>query len=677
MTDRVDNFNPVQLTQQLRDAGFNAELVNPAKKLNIGTALNTAAHRIDTSKTNLVSQEKFTYDNMQGVLIKYDDGTVEFVTTKNNNGNKIKYCLRFKNEKDVQKKQPSSEIYNFGEKNQVTANYEYHRNGKVKKKETFNAENKLIRKELYDKEGLLENRKIFDNNGELINDIRVKQRDKKNHTAVVECYDKDNKLKQTAYNQYQADNKTLVSQEVKYPSGAIKSKTDCYDSGKIHNTVAYYENGDVKAETSYWDNGVIKEQKKYDEQGNVTQKISAEIDGDFGLSRQVSEGDCYLMATINSIRELDNGQEMLKNLVKIETNSNGEKVYTVTFPGALVAAEGLKTDSKVDPNKMYITGTYTFTESEMEEILKQAGQRYSIGDGDVILLEAAFEKYRNEVAQTLDANPSLNQKMGLAGTQTGSDRQNILSGGFSEDPTFILTGRQSCVYSIHKDNPPFGLSYEDLRQGQISVLPTHKQTGELTKAAVSEVDGKITKDKEKLNEMLDSIMNDAKDGRTDNIAIASFQTVHANGKLGGHALTIKSVTADTVTLVNPWHPDKEVTMSREDFIRAVSHLTVADTTKPAITVDDVHNNPDSPNPHIQNPDNSVNPNNPTQPETNSYTVVRGDNLWKIAKRHLGEGATSTQIANYVNKIMKANPSLKWNRAHTHVMIHPGDNIILP
>lgn len=61
----------------------------------------------------------------------------------------------------------------------------------------------------------------------------------------------------------------------------------------------------------------------------------------------------------------------------------------------------------------------------------------------------------------------------------------------------------------------------------------------------------------------------------------------------------------------------------------------------------------------------------------NYEVKRGDSLWKIAKNHLGEGATATQIANYVNDIMDANPNLKWDSAHYNVMIHTGDQIKLP
>lgn len=60
-----------------------------------------------------------------------------------------------------------------------------------------------------------------------------------------------------------------------------------------------------------------------------------------------------------------------------------------------------------------------------------------------------------------------------------------------------------------------------------------------------------------------------------------------------------------------------------------------------------------------------------------YEVKRGDSLWKIAKKQLGSNPTATQIANFVDDIMKANPNLKWDSRHYNVMIHEGDKINLP
>lgn len=673
-------INTVPMAQQIRK-------IQIGQNINIGEAL--VQQKSDQAKNNVVSREQYKYNGkINGTLIKYDDGTVMFqYNVKDKQGKTIVCQYKFSNENALNKKQPSSEIYNAkNPAKRTTIDYEYYHNGKIKNKEThIGKDNKLANQEHYNKDGKIENRKIYNvKTGKLAKTAKFTHN--KDNTLDVQVYDPNNKLIETQHTQFKPDGKTKISVETKYPDGTKKSELKYDENGKVQSGNEYYANGKIKSETTYWDTGAIKEQTQYDENGKITKKVSPEIDGNFGSSQQVGEGDCYLMATINSIRELSGGQELLKSLVKTSTNSKGEKVYTVTLPGAKAAAEGLKTDKRVDKNKMHITGEYTFTESEMQEILKKAGHGYSLGDGDVILLEAAFEKYRKEVTATLKDNPKLKpQQVGIAGVQTGKDSNNILAGGQTEDATFILTGRRSKVYKNNQVKE--GLDYTALQQGELK-LASIKKSGNMVKAAVSEIDGKISHEKQELNKMLDSIMNDSKDGHIDNIAVAGFTTVHADGSRSGHALTIKSVTKDTVTLINPWDPDKELTMSRADFMDSCMSINVADTTKPAITPEDVQSNPNNPQAGGANQTNNNHPNsnhvNQTHPTPNqqqgnnsSIEVKRGDNLWKIAKRKLGAKATSTQIANYINKMMKANPNLKWDKTHSNVMIRPGDNIILP
>lgn len=688
MAGEIQSNYQLNLPTQLSKINSHGKL--QVSNLNIGGALNGLTN-VQLEQNKIVSKEKYTYQGNEGVLIKYDNGSVIFQANKQINGNNVQYQYTFKDEKAFTKKQPSSEILNPNSLNKrTTINYEYHRNGKIKNKETRKGiTNTLVQQENYKKDGKIENRKVYDNKGKLIKNMQFTHN--KDNSVDTKVYDKDNKLQYTIHTQYKPDGKTAILTESHYPDGALRGEAKFDDNGNIQVSTDYFEDGKVKAKTEYWDNGVIKEQEQFDESGKVTKKISAEIDGNFGESRQVGEGDCYLMATINSIRKLDNGQQMLNNLVKVETNENGEKIYKVTLPGAQVAAEGLRTDNRVDPNKMHITGEYSFTEAEMQEILKQAGRKYSLGDGDVILLEAAFEKYRNEVADTLKDNPQLKSQIGIAGVQTGSNLDNILAGGRAEDATFILTGRTSKMYM--DNNVPNGLDYTAMTTtGELQLVPRKQNNNSLlSKAAVSEIDGKITNNKTELNTMLDEIMNDGKDGKIDNIATAGFKVIHEDGTEGGHRLTIKSVTKDTVTLINPWHPDKDVTMSRQDFMQCCNSINIADTSKLPLTVADVQANPDHPisggalASMVNNMQNTAGGSavqnntvaNTEQNQQTNHEVKRGDNLWKIAKQKLGAKATATQIANYIDEVMNANPKLKWNSSHTSVMIRPGDNIILP
>ena len=380
--------------------------------------------------------------------------------------------------------------------------------------------------------------------------------------------DKDGKLLSTGKATFNGDK--IATSEIYYPDGKLKSSSVYDENGKIKTQKELYENGNVKSETEYYANGVIQKQKIYNEDGSLKSQITDEIDGQVGSSAQKSQGDCYLMASINALRQTTEGQQMLNNLITITTDADGNKIYKVTFPGAKKAAEALKTDPKIT-NGVAITGEYTFTEAEMQELLKEAGRGYSIGDGDAILLEAAFEKYRKEVKQTLEMNNLPNQVY-IAGLTTGSNDDNILRSGFSFDALFVLTGNQSSIYIT---KPEFYLDSEDLREGKFTIIDKNAppQQGMVQMKAMTTITEK-TSDQEKLDKMLDELMNDLKDGIIDYMGTAGFATMKNDGTPGGHAFTIKSVTADEVIMINPWHPDEEVKMSREDFLRVVKDFAL-------------------------------------------------------------------------------------------------------
>lgn len=47
---------------------------------------------------------------------------------------------------------------------------------------------------------------------------------------------------------------------------------------------------------------------------------------------------------------------------------------------------------------------------------------------------------------------------------------------------------------------------------------------------------------------------------------------------GGHALTVTAVTDDTITIINPWDSEKEVTVNRSDFegyIKGLQYLKLS------------------------------------------------------------------------------------------------------
>lgn len=293
------------------------------------------------------------------------------------------------------------------------------------------------------------------------------------------------------------------------------------------------------------------------------------LDNYYGNSFQKGQGDCYLLATINAIRNTTDGQEYLQSL-RTEQIVDDKKVYTFNFPGAKSAAESLKEDKL----EVFITGEYSFTEDEVKDILSKAGTQYSKGDPDVILLEAAFEKYRKEVNQTLEANNlSVDDYWHIAGMVTGKEEENILAGGREHDAIYVLTGKKSEYYSsTNYENLPI-LSSTALLDNK--VLPISTATS-YSYQSIDEIDGNIRITNRALNKMLDKLQEDFEtDNKSDKIATASFKVGDTPNDSGLHAFTIKRVTEDEVILINPWYPDKDLKMSREMFLECCNSMTIA------------------------------------------------------------------------------------------------------
>lgn len=299
------------------------------------------------------------------------------------------------------------------------------------------------------------------------------------------------------------------------------------------------------------------------------------LDNYYGNSFQHSQGDCYLLASINALRNIDGGQEYLQTL-RTEKIVNGEKVYTLRLPGAMLAADSLKEDNL--SGGVFITGEYSFTETEVAEILSKAGERYSDGDSDVILLEAAFEKYRAEVQQTLNANNlSYSQYWTTAGMYTGQDNDNPLAGGQAHDATFILTGKKSELYCLEDYDAAPVLSSSALSENlAIPILSSNMQLN-----AISEIEGNIRRTHFALDNMLDKLEEDfSNDNKSNLIATASFKIGTSVADSGGHAFTVKKVTQDEVILINPWYPDKDLVMSRDMFLQYCTKLAIGSENTP-------------------------------------------------------------------------------------------------
>lgn len=399
---------------------------------------------------------------------------------------------------------------------------------------------------------------------------------------------------------YENDGKTLKSSSRSYYKRGALYK-DYYDGENLANRtkgglpttrIIYEDDGKTVKETiknNFDENGVLIGRAKYDKNGKlIDQKDFSKLDGKFDTAYQIGKGDCYLLASINALSQTEAGQKILQDNVKVSINDKGEKVYTITFPGAEKAREALINGTgevnigKLPADKVHIQGSYTITESELEEAAKRAGKDYSAGDKDVLLYEVAYERYREDVSQTIKDNKlDPNKTSYIAGLGISSrPGDDYLSGGNTSEATFILTGQQSDLYINRRQVPT---CYVD------SDMNMH----------ITDNTGNITKENEKamavmvnnngqtpIDEILNNLREDSQDGKIDNYAasagfIVSSQEVNGqtiNG--GGHALNIVKVTDNEVFLANPWDPDTPISMTIEEFKKSAKSMSCIELNPP-------------------------------------------------------------------------------------------------
>jgi len=462
-------------------------------------------------------------------------------------------------------------------------------------------------------------------------------------------------------------NKTSVDMSY-YKLGA--KVVDHYEGANLDNryghipseSIVYEDDGvTVKQKTinKFDADGVLIGQEIQDKDGNVISTHDfSKVDGTFDTSYQKGRGDCYLLAGLNALRASSTGMELLKQNITITQDAQGNNVYTITFPGAKEARQKL-IEQGVPEDKIDIKESYTFTEAELHEKAKDAGKKYSAGDKDVLLLEVAYEQYRteakNDIQDLLAVKPDMKPReaetlLHARGVNSHDDGDN-LSSGQGADAIFMLTGKPYKELQIRGGNDAKAVCQigSDLNMTIIG------SSSELSPEMSANIDN-----------MLNKIEQDCKDGKLDDfVACVNFNVTSqvVNGqeiKGGGHAFSITKVEGDKVYLQNPWDPTKEIVMTRDELKQAATGLSINPLTKNGENntedIPDIVTPQTPPGGGSGSTPGTEPPTNPVEPQT--HTVKRGDNMWKIAKKKLGPGASATQIANYVQKMIKANPQIK-------------------
>ena len=561
-------------------------------------------------------------------------------------------------------------------------NYTYDKNGKLKKTNasTINSRGKTTQENIYGSDGKLKHQKketITVKDGKRLKshaETDYNYTNGKLSSTTVRGTDTVGKPFESTAN-YEADGKTIKNKTNSYYKRGALHK-DYYEGENLTNRtrgglpstrIVYEADGKTVKETiknKFDGNGVLIGREKYDRNDKLIEEHDfSKVDGHFDTAYQIGKGDCYLLASINALSQTEEGQEILRQNITESVNKNGEKVYTITFPGAKIARASLINGTgevkmgKLPADKVHIQGSYTVTEAELEAAAKRAGKDYSAGDKDVLLYEIAYEKYRKDVAQTIkDNNLNPNKTRYIAGLGiANASSEDKLSGGTAAEATFILTGRQSDMYSNPQKAPT---CYVD---SDMNMYVTD-ESGNLdsdfnAKAAAVIVNNKPNND---VDGMLADLREDSRDGKIDNYAATAAFTVSSqevNGQVisgGGHALTIVKVTDDEVVLSNPWDPDTNITMTIDEFKKATKNVSCIELNPQ----EQAQNRPNSSNNtggKIQSLLSQMNSSHPPRPHLSS---AQRENLNSFINRYIVQQGVTPSKANFqkvLNALRQLNP----------------------
>lgn len=244
--------------------------------------------------------------------------------------------------------------------------------------------------------------------------------------------------------------------------------------------------------------------------------VNGEIDEYVG---QGGTGDCWLLTGVLAL----NSTEVGKNIIKSSITANADGSVTVNFKGV-----GVSYTISLDEIKKHDT----------DDIKSDA---YSNGDNDMLVLELAVEKLKNDIASGKVKLDVIEDSYEGYNGESGE-----IEGGFPQQLLYFLTGEESTTATA-----------KYIRAPQTPNDPAQTFIPE---------------------SYINKIFNEALENGNTAITFGLYDGTHSakltNGKdyklplgRGGHALAITNLTKDTVTFVNPWDSTKEYTMSWSEFAK--------------------------------------------------------------------------------------------------------------
>ena len=458
------------------------------------------------------------------------------------------------------------------------SSFEYDNDGNlVKKYDLYNnlkTENKSNTITLYDEGGNITQKTI----SSVINGLNKKE---------VIKYDKDG---ETILSRYIQQERADVIRMEEYSGANIANRL-----GHLPTKLYIYDKkeGLLKTEVTnkFNEEGILIGRTVFDKTNNTLKEYDySSVNGIIEHASQGGIGDCFFLATLNTLNTNKKGQDVLNNTIttKIITDENGnnQKIYTVRFKGAEKIIEDLNKGIRNFPkDKIFIQSEYTITGEELKEAAIKAGKDYSSGDKDILLQEIAYSKYRKDAAETMQANNESNSIFDssnnlIAGFDVargwGVTAESIADGGMLGLTMYLYTGKKSDVYFSKSENHPVCKIDSN---GNLSV--TENSSSIWRPNIIKQESNAFDKRYDDINKVVKILKKDTdEDGAFKNyVAEVSLSITNqvVNGQViekGNHAFTIKGIKDDKVILINPWDSTKEVQISLEDFIKSAQMINM-------------------------------------------------------------------------------------------------------
>lgn len=342
--------------------------------------------------------------------------------------------------------------------------------------------------------------KLAARKSELQSQIAAKQAELAQLQAQKQQQETEKAQLETQKGQLETTKEQIMAEELKDASPLTKAAIKAYENSRTN--VETTKTSELKKAQDNLNETIQKlsEVEAEIEQGkNNKANTNFDINGLIEGFEQGQTGDCWLLSSLESLSNSEEGQKLLKDAIQI----NDDGTYTVKFNGADWAINITDADLRAARN---------------------SGQ-YSNGDDDVLLMEVAMQNY---LTQVRNGDVLTNSADITATAQEGGI--NPLNSGRSTNLTELLTGN------------------------------TNWSVG----------------DGSNINELFDQVQNN----QSNTFATLSFRpgsnmlntlnagavTTGANAD-SGHLWSVKSVSGNNITLINPWDSNQEIVTTKDELAR--------------------------------------------------------------------------------------------------------------